>query len=355
MPDVDTTLTLPEAIERFLADPTTGTRHTARTYATGLKRLLAYIETTGRDPAQALASLIDVQFALDWVSWLLDDQVVSERTLMTYLAAFSRFVRFLHTRALTDLDADEVLRLQSELRQVRRVHKPPVRHLRLPSEDDVVALVQAARGIQVTTDDERAELRRLRDIAMLELLRSSGIRVSELVSLRRRDIERPQALPRAGSPDTPGSRAGRIRVMGKGRRERWAYADADAWAALNAYLLARAPLDGATGRALGGLPLFARHDRRAGTAILPVTTRTVQYVIEHLANLAGLTEQMISPHSLRHYFATRVLRATGNLAVVQDLLDHQSPQTTRIYAEVDEREKEAAHQMAFGRQEKTSA
>lgn len=361
MTDLDTTatLTLPDAIDRFLADPTTGTRHTARTYATGLKRLLAYVATTGRDPAQTPASVIDVQFALDWVSWLLDDQVVSERTLMTYLAAFSRFVRFLHTRALTHIDADEVLRLQSELRQVRRVHKPPVRHLRLPSEDDVVALVQAARSIQVVDGDERAELRRLRDIAMLELLRSSGIRVSELVALRRRDIERPQAVSASssravsrGEADTPGSRSGRIRVMGKGRRERWAYADADAWAALNAYLLARAPLDGATGRALGGLPLFARHDRRAGSAILPMTTRSVQYVIEHLADRAGLTEQMISPHSLRHYFATRVLRATGNLAVVQDLLDHQSPQTTRIYAEVDEREKEAAHQKAFGKGEK---
>jgi site-specific recombinase XerD len=349
------TLTLADAIDRFLADPTTGTGHTVRTYATSLKRLLAYIESAGQDPVTLPANVVDVQFTLDWVAWLLDDQVVSERTLLTYLAGFSRFVRFLHTRDLSDIDADAVLRIQSELKQVRRVHKPPVRHLRLPSEDDVAALVRAARSVQAIPDDERSELRRLRDIAVLELLRSSGIRVSELVGLRRRDIERATKTPALKSK-TPGAegeaagrRGGRIRVMGKGRRERWAYADADAWAALDAYLLARAPLDGATGRSLGGLPIFARHDRPASDRASPLSTRSVQYIIERLAGLAGLTDQVLSPHSLRHYFATRVLRATGNLAVVQDLLDHRSPTTTRVYAEVDETQKEEAHQLAFGR------
>ena len=345
-------ITLAQAIEHFLADPTTGTGHTLRTYETGLRRLLAFAVSAGRDAATAPASLVNVSFALAWVAWLLDDQLVSERTLLTYLAGFSRFVVFLHSRSLTDLSADDVLRVQTELRQVRRVHRPPSRQVRAPSEEDTAALARAARaapGAAEAARDERAELRRLRDIAMLELLRSSGIRVGELVALRRRDLEdapRPAADSDDGQTSTAAAR--RLRVMGKGRRERWAYADADAWAAIRAYLQARAALDQASGRNLAGLPLFARHDKGAGSAIKPLSTRTVQLVVEDLAGLAGLAEKGISPHSLRHYFATRVLRITGNLAVVQDLLDHRSPETTRIYAEVDETQKQQAHSRAFG-------
>ena len=356
-------LTLAQAIAQFLADPTTGTGYTLQTYGVGLKRLLAYVESTGAHADgstavrqahrtgpeldfgelsravedQAPASLIGVPLALRWITWLLDDQGISERTLLTYLAGFSRFVRFLHNRGLANLSADDVLRLQTELRQVRRVHRPPSRQVRAPSEDDVAALVRAARSAEASSA-ERGELRRLRDIAMLELLRSSGMRVGELVALRRRDQEE----------GGRGARLSRLRVMGKGRKERWAYADADAWAAIRAYLQARATLDGNTGKPLGGLPLFARHDKGAGNAIRPLTTRSVQIIIEGLARRAGLEEQGISPHSLRHYFATRVLRVTGNLAIVQDLLDHRSPETTRIYAEVDEAQMRAAHEQAFG-------
>jgi len=369
----DHSLTLAQAIAQFLADPTTGTGYTLQTYGVGLKRLLAYVASTGAQAdgstavrqahrtgpelveagpelveagpelveglaeVQAPASLIGVPFALRWISWLLDDQGISERTLLTYLAGFSRFVRFLHNRGLANLSADDVLRLQTELRQVRRVHRPPSRQVRAPSEEDVAALVRAARSAG-TRGAERDELRRLRNIAMLELLRSSGMRVGELVALRRRDQEE----------SGRGARLSRLRVMGKGRKERWAYADADAWAAIRAYLQARATLDGNTGKSLGGLPLFARHDKGAGSAIRPLTTRSVQIVIEELARQAGLEEQGISPHSLRHYFATRVLRVTGNLAIVQDLLDHRSPETTRIYAEVDEAQMRTAHEQAFG-------
>ncbi len=346
--------TLAQAIAQFLADPTTGADYTLRTYATGLKRLLAYVASTGAPADQAPVTLISLPLALAWIAWLLEDQRVSARTLHTYLAAFSRFVRFLHNRAFWDntpagsphLHADDVLRLQAELRQVRRVHRPPTRQVRVPSEEDVAALVRAARAAAAAdqADDgaARGDLRRLRDIAILELLRSSGIRVGELVSLRRRDLE---AAP-AGQA-TPA----RLRVMGKGRKERWAYADADAWAAMRAYLHARAALDGHAGKSLGGLPLFARHDKGAGASVLPLTTRSVQIVIENLARQAGLVEQGISPHSLRHYFATRVLRVTGNLAIVQDLLDHRSPETTRIYAAVDETQKRQAHAQAFARDE----
>ena len=94
--------TLAQAIAQFLADPTTGTDYTLRTYATALKRLLAYVASTGAPADQAPVTLISLPLALAWIAWLLEDQRVSARTLHTYLAAFSRFVRFLHNRAFWD-------------------------------------------------------------------------------------------------------------------------------------------------------------------------------------------------------------------------------------------------------------
>ncbi len=334
----DQTLTLEQAIAAFLADPTCGAGATRQTYAVALRRLLAYLPQAGHDPAQADVGVFGVSLALGWIGWLLDEQGLTERTALTYMAALSRFAHFVHNRRLAPLSADDLLRLQTELRQVRRVRRPPQRQPRTPSEDDVGALVRAAHTAASDEADASAELRRLRNIAILELLRSSGVRVGELVTLHRRDLE-----------ENVAGAAGRLLVMGKGRRQRWAYADAAAWAALRAYLAARAPLDGASGKALGGLPLFARHDKGVGGRIQPLTTRSVQIIIERLAAQAGLAERGVSPHSLRHYFATRVLRATGNLAVVQDLLDHRSPETTRVYAQVDEEQKKAAHGRAFGR------
>ena len=73
----------------------------------------------------------------------------------------------------------------------------------------------------------------------------------------------------------------------------------------------------------------------------------VRVVFDKLVELAKL-EVPITPHWLRHRFATRVLDATGDLAVVQDMLGHRSPETTRIYAQVSDRKKTEAYHKAFG-------
>jgi site-specific recombinase XerD len=73
----------------------------------------------------------------------------------------------------------------------------------------------------------------------------------------------------------------------------------------------------------------------------------VRLVFNELARAAGI-EIAMTPHSLRHAFATRVLEATGDLAVVQDMLGHSSPATTRIYAKVSSKRMRDAHRAAFG-------
>ncbi|HEX7587584.1 MAG TPA: tyrosine-type recombinase/integrase, partial [Anaerolineae bacterium] len=178
------------------------------------------------------------------------------------------------------------------------------------------------------------DLARLRNIAMLQALRASGMRVGELVGLKRDDLDH---------------RLHTARVTGKGNKQRIVYFDDLAWNAIQAYLKARN--DGARGRALYQLPLFARHDRRVSNKVVPLTTDTVRMVFNVLARDAGI-EIAMTPHSLRHAFATKVLEATGDLAVVQDMLGHSSPVTTRIYAKVSNKKMREAHHSAFNYRDK---
>lgn len=148
----------------------------------------------------------------------------------------------------------------------------------------------------------------IRDRAILETLYSSGIRVSELVGLRF---------------DALDLSASRIVVLGKRRKQRIAHLGSFASAALTAYLGIRAELGNPT------------HDRvfvnfRGG----PLTQRSVQRVIEKYVRqiLPGRTE--VSPHTLRHTFATHMLDAGADLRVVQELLGHESLSSTQIYTHV---------------------
>jgi site-specific recombinase XerD len=98
---------------------------------------------------------------------------------------------------------------------------------------------------------------------------------------------------------------------------------------------------------LSDLPVFARHDKKAGSKVLPLSTQSVQNTIRRLAERAGLGAKGITPHALRHYFATRIYQTTHDLAVTQTALGHASPNTTRIYAKLEDNAVRNAHRDAF--------
>src|SRR5205814_4200692 len=105
-----------------------------------------------------------------------------------------------------------------------------------------------------------------------------------------------------------------------------------AWRSIQTYLASRG--DGATGRGMARLPLFARHDRAGDGRVLPLTTQTVRDVVWQLARRASAAEAGITPHRFRAWFATHLVAETGDLAAVQDLLGHESADTTRVYTKV---------------------
>jgi integrase/recombinase XerD len=190
-----------------------------------------------------------------------------------------------------------------------RAVRPPAQPRRLPkalSTDDVERLLEAA-GL----GDGPVPLR---DRALLELLYSTGARISEVVGLDVDDLH----LGRGGSS---------VRVLGKGSKERVIPVGSFAREAVEAYVVRARPALAAAGR--GGPALFlntrgARLSRQSAWAVLRLA-----------AQRAGIARaDDVSPHTLRHSFATHLLAGGADVRVVQELLGHASVTTTQIYTHV---------------------
>jgi len=331
-------LTIAEAVQEFLYDVGSKKQdRTRRTYQTALNHFQVFLAAHDLSPHKAVAEL-NTKHGLDFAPWLVNvcfgHSQVKSTTLRTYLTAVRRFYRFLLLRDYASISYVDLERLGEEYSEYGRVKRRLPPHV----DDEVIeAIIAIARQVSPATEDtlaaRRYELRRLRDITLVEALRSTGARVGELANLHRGDLEysRRRARVRAESS--------------KGVSERYIYFDGRAWAALTAYLTARA--DGGGGRALSEYPIFARHNRNAGQRVLPLSTWSMEKIVRRLGQQAGRLDAHITPHAFRHWFATRMQRATGNLAVTQDALGHRSPETTRIYARVEDKEIHQAHQKAF--------
>jgi site-specific recombinase XerD len=157
------------------------------------------------------------------------------------------------------------------------------------------------------------------------------MRVSELVSLRRGDLDREQL---------------RAVVTGKGSKQRLVFFTDAAWRAIWTYLDARG--DAISSRALANLPVFARHDRASARRTQPLTTQSVRDVVWTLARQCDVGEVGLTPHRFRAWFATHLVAETGDLAAVQDLLGHESADTTRVYTKVAAQRLADVHRRAFG-------
>jgi site-specific recombinase XerD len=319
-------------MERFLRDLSIGrAERTVRTYSTALNHFREFLAGASLDPGRMPAVDLRSDHALDWVRWLDRERPQLTRiTLSTYITALLRFYSHLILEGFSSLSAEQFeqlrLRLQSVRGGTRRQQLPKV-----PPEDIVARIMQSARQAPYDADDYSQRLRYLRNIAAVEMLRSSGMRVGELVALQRMHL-------------VPQDRT--AMVTGKGDRQRIVYFDEIAWRALQDYLTARH--DGASAQSLGRLPVLSRHDRGAGGRTLPISTNTVRKALANFINLADVADYGVTPHSFRHYFATRVLETTGDLGATQDLLGHASPSTTRIYARLSSEALRRAHEIAFG-------
>jgi len=151
----------------------------------------------------------------------------------------------------------------------------------------------------------------LRDRALLELLYSTGARISEAVGIDLDDLD-------------AGERT--VLVRGKGGKQRIVPVGRPALAAVDAYLVRARPTFAAKGRGVPALLLNARGAR--------LSRQSAWHVLRGAADAAGLDPTAVSPHTLRHCFATHLLAGGADVRVVQELLGHASVTTTQIYTHV---------------------
>ena len=185
--------------------------------------------------------------------------------------------------------------------------KPPKTPRRLPKALSLsqVELLLAAAGPEPGASEE-VDLMRLRDRALVELLYATGGRVSELTSLDLDDLVEP----------------GLMRLFGKGSKERIVFVGSFAQRALDAYLTRTRPGLAALGTSTPALFLNHRGSR--------LSRQSAWQIVNDAAEKAGIQSE-VSPHSLRHSFATHLLEGGADVRVVQELLGHASVATTQIY------------------------
>ncbi len=228
----------------------------------------------------------------------------------------SAFVQYLGLRPESPMTAASIARILSSVRGFHRFlleeglvdtdvahdSKPPKLALRLPK---AISIEQVAALLAATDGDD---VQRLRDKALLELLYATGGRVSEVVNLNVDDV-----LVEVFDS---------VRLTGKGDKQRIVPVGSFARAAVSDYLVRARPTLSARGRATPALFLGLRGQR--------VSRQNAWLIIRAAAERAGLTVP-VSPHTLRHSFATHLLAGGADVRVVQELLGHSSVATTQIY------------------------
>jgi len=253
----------------------------------------------------------------EWVQWFLDDlrrlQATTERS---YLAPVIGFYEYVVAKNWLDLNLTEMRYFVK-----RRQRKLPKKAQRFP-KNQIEKLLHAMDALADTDpfDTDRDKLTALRDRALFYLLADTGLRVSEACSLTCGDVDFDEL---------------ELFVTGKGSKEARIRISPRALARLQRYLHARDIFHSTPLPYPADLPLFSRHDKRAGKKILPLSARSVQQSVDRwVAKVLGQKYlHEITPHSFRHYFVTIVLRGTGgDVEVAKKLARHSDISTTMRYA-----------------------
>jgi site-specific recombinase XerD len=291
--------------------------NTTRTYRNAMKSLKKVLQIHHLPPE--ITPIADLPE--DIVNWFIASlKEYSPTTERLYLTALVGFCEYLSAERLCEINLP---RLRLLIKQ--RARKPGQRLPQFPYNKIEVLLENANNIAQLGDNDPTTQLINLRDRAFLYTLADTGLRVHEACSLRRGDIDWNE---------------GRALIIGKGNQQAIVRFSKRSLQTLKDYLSIRSSLDGASGRTLASLPLFARHDRGAGKKIKPMTTTTGRNIVtQRVKQILGSEDVgRITPHSLRHYFVTIVLRSSGNLKLAQELARHKNISVTQRYAHLSDDE-----------------
>jgi site-specific recombinase XerD len=281
---------------------------TTRNYGFYLLRFLQWLGRRQAKPTDISLPRIK-QFRL-WLNRQTDKQgqALKKSTQNYHLIAIRSFLKYLAKQDVKTLAAEKI-----------ELAKQPEREVDFLEKDDLERL------LNIPLKTSQPEIIRLRDKAILELLFSTGLRVSELTSLTRERVN---------------LKKDEFTITGKGGKNRLVFVSEEAKLTLKQYLEKRQDID---------MFLFVGHDRaktkrqkkdaKSGHALTP---RSVERLINHYAKAAGITKK-VTPHTLRHSFATDLLQNGADIRSVQAMLGHASITTTQIYTHVTNRQLKDIH------------
>ncbi len=274
----------------------------------------------GRSQGTIKEYLRKIKFFLDWLEKnkieKIDDDIIynfrsflnkkglSLKTQSYYLIALRNFFKFLQKKGLNIYDPFKI-----------ELPKLPEREINILTDEELNRFLNSVSG---------EDIKSLRDRALLETLFSTGLRVSELCSLNRDiDLDKKE-----------------IRVRGKGGKIRLVFLSEIAKFYLKKYLEKRSDKEPALFISLSKNSKFKR-----------LTPRGVEKIIKYYAKKSGIIKK-ITPHTLRHQFATDLLISGADLRAIQLLLGHKNLQTTQIYTHLTNKELKEIHKAFHGRRRK---
>ena len=266
--------------------------HTRRSYLSDLKQFRIYLETDGKSRAEGAPSVAQVdQMLVRGFIRSLHREKVKKVTISRKMAAIRAFFKYL-------LRKGRVIANPAEL-----VHAPA-------PEKYIPTVLSVDEILTVLNIEYKDEPLQMRDKAIMELFYSTGIRLSELAGLNIENINFPQGL---------------IKIRGKGRKERIVPVGGPALSSIQSYLKRRDNL--LKNNLDSDSPLFFNNNGGR------LTARSVARVVDRVVQRSGIGRK-ISPHALRHSFATHMMDAGADLRAIQELLGHESLSTTQKYTSV---------------------
>lgn len=284
---------------------------TIENYGHYLDRFLEWAEIS--DPGQITDDLIrGFRVHLNRLETA-DGKNLKKVTQNYYIIAIRSFLKYLAKKDVKTLQAEKV-----------EIGKAPSREVEFLEFEEVERIIAAASG---------ADFKSLRDRAILELLFSAGLRVSELININRDRLDLKNK---------------EFSVRGKGSKIRVVFISDEAAKALARYLEKRMDIDPALFvRDAKALARFkTKNDAKEKS--LRLTPRSIQRIVKFYAAKAGIVKD-VHPHTLRHSFATDLLMNGADIRSVQAMLGHSSITTTQIYTHVTNRQLREVHQAFHGR------
>jgi site-specific recombinase XerD len=229
-----------------------------------------------------------------------------------HIIALRNFLKYLAKRDIKTLTAEKI-----ELGKVLRQE---------------VAFLESDEVDRIFEATESTDLKSLRDRAILELLYSSGLRVSELTNLSR---------------DQVNLKTQEFSVRGKGGKIRVVFISDRAKGALERYFEKRSDIDPAVFARIG----IKRLEKKNSSDNLRLTPRSIQRIVKYYALKAGIVKD-VHPHTLRHSFATDLIQNGADIRSVQEMLGHSSVTTTQIYTHVTNKQLKEVHKAFHGKRRK---